>query len=92
MQAEATPQRLPRLPELEQQRLEQPRAGRAERMAERDRAAVHVDLLAIEAELLLDREVLAGERLVDLEEIDRPRARARRARAPCGSPAPGRCP
>ena len=39
-------------------------------MAERDRAAVDVDLVAIEAELLLDRQVLRGERLVDLDQID----------------------
>ena len=57
-------------PQLEQQRQQQPRAAHAERMAERDRAAVDVDLVAIEPELLLDREILAGERLVDLDQID----------------------
>ena len=39
-------------------------------MAERDRAAVDVDLVAVEAQLLLDRQVLRRERLVDLEEVD----------------------
>ena len=46
------------------------RARRAERVAERDRAAVDVGPLAVEAELLLDGEVLRRERLVDLDEID----------------------
>ena len=36
-------------------------------MAQRHRAALDVGALAVEAELLLDREVLRGERLVDLE-------------------------
>ena len=43
-------------------------------MAERDRAAVDVDLLAIEAQLLLDGQVLRGERFVDLDEIEVVRA------------------
>ena len=52
-------------------------------MAERDGAAVDVDPVAIEAELLLDREVLRGERLVDLDQIDVLRATGRPSRAPC---------
>ena len=61
-------------------------------MAERDRAAVDVQLLAVEAELADDAEDLPGEGLVDLAEVDvvaasGPPSRARRAR-----PAPGRCP
>src|SRR5437762_3118869 len=56
--------------QLEQQRIDEARAGGAEGMAEADGAAVHVHLLAIEAQLLLDRQVLACERLVDLEEIE----------------------
>src|SRR5205085_1786734 len=44
-------------------------ARRAERVPERDRAAVHVRLLAIEAEVFLHREVLRREGLVDLDEI-----------------------
>src|SRR5512132_2828922 len=43
-----------------------PRPGRAERMAERDRAAVRVHLLVRELELLLDGEELRRERLVDV--------------------------
>ena len=39
-------------------------------MTERDSAAVDVDALAIEPELLLDRQVLRREGLVDLDEID----------------------
>ena len=42
-------------PQLEHQRQQQPRAGGAERMAERDRAAVDVGPVAVEAELLLAR-------------------------------------
>ena len=79
-------------PQLVRQRQQQPRAAHAERMAERDRAAVDVDLVAIEAELLLDREVLPGERFVDLDQIEVRRASARRARAPCASPAPAPSP
>ena len=39
-------------------------------MAECYGAAIHVDLVPVEAEFLLDREVLAGKGLVDLDEID----------------------
>src|SRR5262245_64097586 len=46
------------------------RARRAERMAERDGAAVDVGALAVEAELLLDGEILRRERLVDLDEVE----------------------
>ena len=70
MQAVASPRFSAAAPQLERQRQQQARAGHAERMAERDRAAVDVDLVAIEAELLLDGEILRGERLVDLDEID----------------------
>src|SRR5829696_4424151 len=42
----------------------------AERVAERDGAAVDVGLRAVEPQLLLDGEVLAGESLVDLDEVD----------------------
>src|SRR5262249_35089906 len=45
-------------------------AARAERMAERDRAAVRVALLHREAELLLNGEPLRSECLIDVEEID----------------------
>ncbi len=56
--------------ELEDERQQQPCPGHAERVAERDGAAVHVDPLPIEAELFLDRQVLRRERFVDLDEID----------------------
>ena len=39
-------------------------------MPQRDRAAVHVHLVAVEAELLLDRQVLSRKRLVDLDQVD----------------------
>ena len=57
------------LAELGDERERETRTGRAERMAKRDRAAVHVRLLAIEAKLFLDGEVLGRERFVDLDEI-----------------------
>src|SRR2546430_2817446 len=46
------------------------RAGRSERMADRDGAAVHVGLGAVEPQLLLDREVLRRKRLVHLDQIE----------------------
>src|SRR5262245_33067226 len=55
--------------EFADQRQQQARAGGAERMAERDRAAVDVALVAVELELLLATEVLRRERLVDLDTI-----------------------
>ena len=45
-------------------------AGHAERVAERDRAAVHVQLVPRDSELLGRRDHLGGERLVDLDEVD----------------------
>ncbi len=56
--------------QFEEQRQQQTRAGHAERMAEGDGAAVHVDLVAIQPQFLLDRQVLRGERLVDLDEVE----------------------
>src|SRR6185295_160877 len=44
-------------------------AGRADGMTERDRAAVHVQPLPIEAEVPVAREHLRRERLVQLDEI-----------------------
>src|SRR5688500_253975 len=38
-------------------------------MPERDRAAVHVGLIPVEAEVFLDGEVLRRERLVDLDQV-----------------------
>src|SRR5690606_40474553 len=49
---------------------EQHRARRAERMAERDRAAIHIDLLVAEVEGLEIAQHDRGEGLVDLDEID----------------------
>ena len=64
------PRLLPRRRSSSVQRQQQARARHAERMAERDRAAVDVDLLAIQAELLLDGEVLRRERFVDFDQVD----------------------
>src|SRR6185503_10920088 len=57
------------LAQLVCEREREPRAGRTQRMTEGDRAAVHIRLVAIEAELLLHREVLRRERLVDLDQV-----------------------
>src|SRR5207247_9722219 len=57
------------LAELVRQGEREPRARRTQRMSERARAAVHVRLLAVEAEVLLHREVLRRERFVDLDEV-----------------------
>ena len=48
----------------------EPRAGHAEGMADRDRAAVDVVFRRIDAELVAAVEALAGERLIELPEID----------------------
>ena len=45
-------------------------AGPAERVTERDAAAVHVELLPRDAEVLRRRDDLRRERLVDLDEVD----------------------
>ena len=63
-----------------------------ERVAERDRAAVDVDALRVEAELADDGDGLRRERLVELDEVDVADGHARRARAACAPPGPGRCP
>ena len=46
------------------------RAGAADRMPEGDRAAVNVELRAIEAQVALARQHLRGERFVQLDEVD----------------------
>ena len=56
--------------ELVERRAEQHRAGRAERMAERDRAAVDVDPLGIDPEAADRLQRHRGEGLVDLPEVD----------------------
>src|SRR5436309_3437965 len=65
------PVRLAPAQQLERERQDEARARRPQRMPESDGAAVHVDALAVEPQLLLDGEVLPRERLVDLEEVDR---------------------
>ena len=69
--------------ELVEQRGHQASAGAAERMAERDRAAVDVDLAHVGVQLLLPREHDRGERLVDLDQVDVVDGQAGLARAPC---------
>src|SRR6187455_3122458 len=56
--------------ELAAERQHEPRAGGAERMPERDGAAVDVCLLTIETEIFFHGEILRRERLVDFEQID----------------------
>src|SRR5438046_6840496 len=51
-------------------RSHQSRAGRAEWVAQRDAAAVDVDLGQVRAGLLLPREHDRRERLVDLDQVD----------------------
>src|ERR1044071_2887950 len=55
--------------QLVQRRQDEARARSAERVAQGDCAAVDVRLRAVEPQLLLDGEVLAGESLVDLHEV-----------------------
>src|SRR5450631_3219730 len=54
----------------------QPRAGHAEGMADRDRAAVDVVLVGIDAELVARIQALAGEGLVEFPQIDIPHLEA----------------
>ena len=62
----------PRVPALHrvEQRRQDPRAARADWMAERDRAAVDVDPRRVDAQLAHDGDRLHREGLVDLEQID----------------------
>src|ERR1700729_2305923 len=57
-------------PKLEQERAEDAGAGGADRVAERDRAAVDVDLVLVEAEHPHRVERHRRERLIDLPQID----------------------
>src|SRR5690606_26286208 len=57
-------------PHLVQQRDQHPRSGGADRVADGDRAAVHVHPLAVEAEILRDGAGLGRERLVRLDQVD----------------------
>src|SRR5947209_15810232 len=56
--------------QLEHQRAEDARAGGANRVAERHRAAVHVDLVLVDAEHPDRVQGDRGERLVDLPQVD----------------------
>jgi len=56
--------------ELVDERRQEPAAGRAERVPERDRTALGVDLLRVEAKLARDHERLGRERLVELKQVD----------------------
>ena len=56
--------------ELADERSGEAGARAAERVSERDRAAVHVQALGVDAELALARQDLGGERLVDLDPVD----------------------
>src|SRR3954467_12447899 len=53
-----------------QQRDQHAGAGSADRVADRDRAAIDVDLGRIPAEVLVDRTSLGCERLVGLDQIE----------------------
>ena len=76
--------------ELVEQRRDDPRAAGPDRVAERDRAAVDVDLVPVEPERAAVGQGLGGERLVDLDEVERLDAAARSGRAAGGRPRPGR--
>src|SRR4051794_25229508 len=56
--------------QLVHERAEDPRAGRADRVAERDRPAIHVHLRVVDAEHAHGVERDRRERLVDLEQVD----------------------
>src|SRR5208282_6698989 len=55
--------------ELEDERERDPGAGRAERVAERDRAAVHVHDVGRDPERVHGGDADGGERLVDLDQV-----------------------
>ena len=76
--------------ELVDQRAEDHRAGGAQRVAQRDRAAVHVDLLVRDAQVLHELEHDGGERLVDLEQVDVVERSGRPWPAPSARTASGR--
>ena len=70
------------------------RAGHAERMAERDRAAVgvHAGVVIGEAELAHHRQALRGEGLVQFDHVDVIDVQDQAVQATFASRAPGRCP
>ncbi len=57
-------------PQLVQQRDHQPCAGRAQRMSQRNRPAIDIHLIAIQAKLFFDRQVLPGKSLVYFDQVD----------------------
>ena len=67
-------------------------ARHAVRMADRDRAAVDVQLLGIDAELVAAVDHLHGERFVQLPQVDVVDPEAVRSRAAAARRTPGRCP
>ena len=77
---------------LVEQRDDEPRAAHPERMADRDRAAVHVHLRRVEPELTDHRDALRREGLVQLDEVEVGRPRSRSGRAACERREPGRSP
>ena len=66
----SSPYRPPVRSSDEQQRRQQPGAGRAERMAERDRAAADVDPVQVAPVSRCQAARPTGERLVDLDQVD----------------------
>src|SRR5262245_58452121 len=77
-EAEPPDARLPaRVLERGEQRAQHARAGRADRVAERRRAAPDVRPRGVEAELAADGDRRRRERLVDLVEVEALRGRAR---------------
>ena len=69
MHAEPRPSPPPPALQLVQQVGRDPRPRGSQRMCQRDRSSVDVHLLAVQAELLLDRHVLRSEGLVDLDQV-----------------------
>src|SRR5690606_8255050 len=55
--------------QLQRQVQQDPRSGHADRVAERDRAAVDVDLVRVQAQLLGRRQTDGREGLVDLDQV-----------------------
>ena len=82
----------PRRLHLAQDRGGQLGARAAQRMAQRDRAAVHVDALRIHAGFADHRQRLHGERLVQLDHVDVVQLQARLRQRLRDRRPPGRCP
>ncbi len=71
-----------------QQRDHQPRPRRAQRMPQRDRAAIHVHLLAIQSQFFFYRQILRRERLVRFNQVDILELQSRPSSAPLATRAP----